>query len=310
MNDEASFIQAMLEKPEDNHLRLVFADWLEERGDSRGELIRLLHRLTQAIDVPDRSKLEDRLRSLLADGVQPVGPFWTNSIGMKFAWIPAGTFMMGSPRTEKRRETNERPHQVTLSKGFWLAIHPVTQACWRKVMRKSPSYFRGADRPVEQVSWDDCQDFLQKLNNKDSHTYRLPSEAEWEYACRAGTTTPFYFGNTITTDQSNYRGQYPYADGEPGEDRMKTTPVGSFAPNGWGLHDTHGNLMEWCGDWYGEYGRGKVVDPHGPATGEERVVRGGSFSFAAWNVRSADRRWHVPADRDRHVGFRPVRSAP
>src|SRR5277367_2034319 len=125
MNDEQAFLQAMQENPEDTALRLVFADWLEERGDPRGELLRLLHTLTQSVEVPDRSKLEDRLRSLLAAGVQPVGPFWTNSIGMKFAWIPAGTFLMGSPANEKERSEDETQHKVTLCKGYYLAVCPV-----------------------------------------------------------------------------------------------------------------------------------------------------------------------------------------
>src|SRR5271163_1929332 len=127
MNDESAFTQAMQENPEDTALRLVFADWLDERGDARGELIRLLHTLTQSVEVPDRSKLEDRLRSLVASGVQPAGPFWTNSIGMKFAWIPAGTFLMGSPKQEESRSWDESQHRVTLTRGFWLAIHLLTQ---------------------------------------------------------------------------------------------------------------------------------------------------------------------------------------
>jgi formylglycine-generating enzyme len=314
-NDEASFVRAMQEHPEDTSLRLVFADWLEERGDARGELIRLLHTLTQAVEVKGRKTLEERLRSLVASGVKPVGPFWTNSIGMKFAWIPAGTFMMGSPSKEKQREENETQHKVTLSKGFYLAVYPVTDACWRKVMIKKPKRpwstgSKGADLPVEHVSWDDGQDFLRRLSKKDGDSYRLPTEAEWEYACRAGTTTPFSFGETISTDQANYRGNYPYGKGKDGEYRDKMTPVGTFPPNAYGLYDMHGNVSEWCQDWYGEYPKGETVDPQGPAIGKNRVLRGGSFFVVPWYVRSARRYGLVPKSRGSDFGFRVARTFP
>lgn len=243
MNDEQSFHQAMQHHPEDNSLRLVFADWLEERGDKRGELIRLLHTLTQSIEVPDRKLLEERLRSLLASGVQPVGPFWTNSIGMKFAWIPAGSFVMSSPQ-----------HQG----GFFLAIHPVTQTSWQQVMGNNPSQFHGDTLPVEQVSWDSCQEFLRVLSVRDGRSYRLPTGEEWEYACRAGTTTPFYFGERISTDLANYDGRSFGSYGfVPSVIRLlkwqkyrgRTTPVGSFPPNAFGLYDMHGNVWEWCNSW-------------------------------------------------------------
>jgi uncharacterized protein (TIGR02996 family) len=297
-SDEASFVRAMQEHPEDASLRLVFADWLEERGDPRGELIRLLHTLTQSVEVPDRAKLEERLRGLLAAGVQPVGPFWTNSLEMKFAWIPAGTFMMGSQTKEKQRLKNETRHQVTLSKGLWLVVYPVTQAAWNAVMGNNPSHSQGSDLPVETVSWQDCQNFLRKFSKTDSHSYRLPTEAEWEYACRAGTTTPFSFGETISADQANCHD--PYLDGKG----AKTTPVGRFPPNAWGLYDMHGNVWEWCQDRYGKYPRGKVVDPEGPANGRKRVFRGGCFCVNARYVRSALRNGVVPSDTYDTVGFR------
>jgi serine/threonine protein kinase len=140
-----------------------------------------------------------------------------NSIGMKFAWIPQGTFLMGSPESEEERFPNEKQHPVMLTRGFFLGIHPVTQAQWRAVMGSKHNYFfEGDNRPVESVSWNDCQDFCQKLGQKDGKLYRLPTEAEWEYACRAGTTTPFYFGSTISTEQANYDGNYPYGSEEKG----------------------------------------------------------------------------------------------
>jgi uncharacterized protein (TIGR02996 family) len=310
MQDEQSFTQAMQQHPEDNALRLVFADWLEERGDPRGELIRLLHTLTQAIQVPKRKELEERLRSLLSSGVQPVGPFWTNSIAMKFAWIPAGTFLMGSPSKEKQRGTTESPrHQVRLSQGFYLAVHPVTQAAWQVVMGSNPSHFKGSDQPVEQVSWDDCQEFLRRWSESDGQAYRFPTEAEWEYACRAGTTSPFSFGETISTDQANYNGNYSYGKGKAGLHRRKTTTVGCFTPNALGLSDMHGNVWEWCNDWYGAYTESKIVDPQGPANGEYRVLRGGSFDDGAELVRSASRFVDVlPTVRSHRLGFRAARA--
>jgi sulfatase modifying factor 1 len=308
MNDEHAFIQAMHEDPEDTSLRLIFADWLEERGDLRGELIRLLHILTQSVGVPDRSKLEDRLRGLVSSGVKSVGPFWTNSIGMEFAWVPAGTFLMGSPETEKEREKNETQHRVMLTKGLYLGAHPVTQASWRETMGNNPSNHQGDDLPVEQVSWDDCQAFLQKLSERDGHAYRLLTEAKWEYACRAGTTTPFSFGETISTNQANYDGNYPYGKGKTGVFRTKTTAVNIFPANAWGLYDMHGNVFEWCADWFGEYPQGDVTDPHGPEAAEMRVLRGGGFLNLASDVRSAYRVGYVPSNRDSTVGFRAVRT--
>jgi uncharacterized protein (TIGR02996 family) len=318
MHDEQAFLQAMQESPEDTDLRLVFADWLEERGDQRSELIRLLHTLTQAIEVPDRSKLEDRLRSLLASGVQPVGPFWTNSIGMKFAWIPAGTFLMGSPESEEGRGEDETQHPVTLSKGFYLATRLVTQAAWQEVLGKAPrgeSYgddiFSGSDLPVETdyeyIVWENCLDFLEKLSERDGHAYRLPTEAEWEYACRAGTTTPYFFGETISTDQANYDGRHPYGKGNKGVYRAEPTPGGNFPPNAFGLYDMHGNFWERCQDLYAEYPKKAVVDPRGPANtqGLERVIRGGQFDSKAGEVRSA-KRWKEVEWYGGHIykGFR------
>jgi uncharacterized protein (TIGR02996 family) len=308
MNDEPAFTRAMQANPADTTLRMVFADWLEEQGDPRAELIRLMHTLTQTVDVPNRKKVEGRLRRLLAAGVKPVGPFWTNSIGMKFAWIPAGMFLMGSPKTEKGRSEGETQHWVTLTKGLYLGVHPVTQACWRVVMGSDPRHSQGDDLPVQQVSWDDCQEFLQKLSEQDGQSYRLPTEAEWEYACRAGTTTPFSFGKTITTDEVNYNGNFPYGEGEKSLNRGKTTPVGSFPANAFGLHDTHGNLWEWCKDWVAEYPAGDAVDPQGPPEGEIRVLRGGSFLNQAMDVRSAGRLKTVPTNRGTGVGFRAART--
>src|SRR5476649_2772135 len=144
----------------------------------------------------------------------PPKPF-TNSIGMKFVWIKPGSFMMGSPKDEKQRETNETQHRVTLTKGFYMGVYTVTQEQWQAVMGKNPSLFKGEKNlPVETVSWDDCQEFVKKLREKDKKAYRLPTEAEWEYVCRAGTTTPFHFGETISSDQANFNGNEIYGEGK------------------------------------------------------------------------------------------------
>jgi formylglycine-generating enzyme required for sulfatase activity len=224
---------------------------------------------------------------------------------MKFAWIPPGTFLMGSPKDEADRSDDETQHKVTLSKGFYMGIHLVTQEHWQAVMGNNPSNFKGEKNlPVEQVSWEDCQEFIKKLRDKDKKAYRLPSEAEWEYACRAGTTTPFFFGATISTDQANYDGNHIYGNGKKGVYRQKTTPVGSFPANTWGLFDTHGNLWEWCQDWLGDYPQNDVVDPQGPHAGQYRVLRGGSWLYIPQFCRSACRGGNQPGFRINFYGLR------
>ncbi|MEH2434535.1 MAG: SUMF1/EgtB/PvdO family nonheme iron enzyme [Nostoc sp.] len=169
-----------------------------------------------------------------------------NGITLEMVQIPGGTFTMGSPEREADRYENESPqHQVKVS-GFFMGKYAVTQAQYQAVMGNNPSNFKGEKRPVEQVSWDEAVEFCEKLSQKTGNTYRLPSEAEWEYACRAGTTTPFYFGETITTDLVNYDGNYPYGSAPKGEYREQTTDVGKFPPNSFGLYDMHGNVWEWC----------------------------------------------------------------
>jgi formylglycine-generating enzyme required for sulfatase activity len=234
------------------------------------------------------------------------GEIFTNSLGMRFAWCPPGTFLMGSPPSEPERDDDEQQHRVTLSKGFWLGVTPVTQAQWQAVLGSNPSHFKGDDRPVEKVSWDDCQEFCKKLAERDGKRYRLPTEAEWEYACRAGTTTPFHFGATISTDQANYDGNYTYGKGKKGKYREETTPVGSFPANAWGLYDMHGNVLEWCQDWHGPYPSGDIKDPQGPNNGDARVLRGGSWYFLPRRCRSADRGGSAAASRIFVAGCRLV----
>ena len=230
---------------------------------------------------------------------------FTNSLGMKFVWIPPGTFMMGSPKEEIGRGQYESQHKVTLTKGFYMGVYTVTQEQWKEIMGNNPSGFKGEKNlPVEKVSWDDCQAYIKKLRGKDKKVYRLPSEAEWEYCCRAGTKTPFHFGETIFTDQANYNGNVAYGTGKKGVNREKTTPVGSFPANPWGLHDMHGNVWEWCQDWLGDYPQNDVVDPQGPNWGKYRVLRGGSWFNYPENCRSAFRGRDGPGIRSFNVGFR------
>jgi formylglycine-generating enzyme required for sulfatase activity len=164
-------------------------------------------------------------------------------------------------------------------------------------MGNTPSNFKGDTLPVETVSWDDCQEFVEELGRKTGKRFVLPTEAEWEHAARAGTTTPFHFGETISTDQANYDGNSAYGKGSKGVYRKTTTPVGSFPPNAWGLFDMHGNVWEWCEDWYGPYASGDIKDPQGGRKGTARVLRGGSWIGGPLMCRSAFRRGDEPGDR-------------
>ena len=224
----------------------------------------------------------------------------------RFRWIVPGTFQMGSPATEKERREDETQHEVTLTKGYWLADTTVTQALWLEVMGSNPSRFTGEARlPVDSVSWDDAQTFIARLNERVPGLMAgLPSEAQWEYACRAGTETPFSFGETITPEQVNYDGNYPYGKARKGLYRQRPVPVGSLPANRWGLYEMHGNVWEWCSDWYGAYGRGPQRDPEGPPMGSYRVLRGGSWFFDAGDARSARRDANVPGYRLGDIGFR------
>jgi formylglycine-generating enzyme required for sulfatase activity len=227
--------------------------------------------------------------------------------GTTLVEIPAGTFQMGSPAGEPSRNDDESGHEVRITHTFLIGRYEVTQAEWRSLMGTSPSHFSGCGPrcPVEQVSYFDVEDFLRRLNSvRSPRRYRLPTEAEWEYACRAGTTTPFSTGANLTTDQANYNGTFPYPGFSRGEYREHPTPVGSFPLNRWGLGDMHGNVWEWTSDWYGPYGADQATDPHGPASGEKKVIRGGSWYFDANSARCALRYTHVPADRGFSLGFR------
>lgn len=226
--------------------------------------------------------------------------YLTNSIGMKLALIPPGKFTMGSPPNNKGFAGDQ--HEVEITKPFYLGIYEVTQAQWQAVMGNNPSQFKGDDLPVESVSWDDCQEFCQRLSLKEGRLYRFPTEAEWEYACRAGTTTVFHYGNSLSSKQANC---------DFGEGRRKTAPVGSYQPNAFGLYDMHGNVCEWCADWYdvNYYGWSPRQDPQGPPTGQSRVLRGGSWVFPDFVCSAAARGWFAPGQRILGFGFRVASNA-
>ena len=235
----------------------------------------------------------------------------TNTIGMRLRLIPAGEFVMGAPTDERGRCRNEAlPHRVRITRPFYLGVFPVTQGEYERVMGINPSYFREDSEwqtsglPVESVSWGDAIEFCDRLSQMDSGwVYRLPTEAEWEYACRAGTTTPFHFGRILDGRQANCDGKHPYGTEEKGPSVNRTTLVGSYAPNGFGLFDLHGNVWEWCADWYAEYFT-EFEDPPGPASGISHVVRGGSWGYHPRSCRSASRNWCQPWYHYNHLGFR------
>jgi len=232
------------------------------------------------------------------------------NISMKLVLIPAGKFTMGSPDNEKDRASDEGPQrEVTISKPFYMGIYEVTQEQYEQVVGKNPSHFKGAQNPVERVSWEDAVAFCQALSRKRGKTVSLPTEAQWEYACRAGATTPFHTGQTISTDEANYDGNYVYGNGQKGKYRQTTIAVGSFKPNDFGLYDMHGNVWEWCSDWYAHsYANAKNVDPAGPGSGTitARVVRGGSWGSIPILCRSAGRCGGPPDARMGDFGFRVV----
>ena len=227
----------------------------------------------------------------------------TNSIGMKLALVPPGAFTMGTAKDEKGRHASEGPaHRVRITKPFWMGIYEVTQEEYMRVMASSPSRFKAvADQntkrfPVESVTWDETVDFCKKLSAVEAETaaeraYRLPTEAEWEYACRAGTTTVFSFGDVLSSDTANVNGNVPYGDAPRGKYLQRPTVVGSYSPNAFGLYDMHGNVYEWCADWFAKdaYSTLPEKDPTGPENGQYRVIRGGSWRTIPSLCRSGER---------------------
>ncbi len=236
---------------------------------------------------------------------------WFREPRIEFVLAPAGSFQMGSPESEGGRNPNEGPvHKVVLTKPFYIAKYEITQAQWVAVMGENPSRFKdgGGNLPVEQVTWEDCRQFCAKKG------LALPAEAQWEYACRAGTQMPFWFGRTVTVDQVNYHGDYPYGGSPKGVNRQTTVRVGSFPPNPFGLYDVHGNVWEWCedvyqADWYARAEASKP-DPVCSAGSTLRSFRGGSWIGYAWYCRSANRDGQEPGFRGGFIGFRPVKALP
>ncbi|MBN4002614.1 bifunctional serine/threonine-protein kinase/formylglycine-generating enzyme family protein [Nostoc sp. LPT] len=260
----------------------------------------------ETVTVDAQGKINNRSNREAKYFVEDLG----NGVTLEMVQIPGGTFTMGSPAGEAKRKSNEgSQHQVKVP-GFFMGKYEVTQAQYQAIMGTNPSTFKGEKRPVETVSWDDAVEFCKKLSQKTGRTYRLPSEAEWEYACRAGTTTPFYFGETITTDLVNYDGNYPYGSAPKGENRQQTTDVGKFlCPNSFGLYDMCGNMWEGCQDVYNSNYQGAPTDGSAWLTGNnnnQKLVRGGSWLDFAKVCRSASRQSNPRGSRNHVVGFRVV----
>jgi formylglycine-generating enzyme required for sulfatase activity len=253
-----------------------------------------------------------------------------DGLALTMIWIPPGRFWMGSPESEPKRQKGEGPQHLLQLPGFFMGQTPITQAQWRAVApwpersaedwrrQLKPSPSRWADqpdsdrRPVEQVSWHEAMEFCSRLSQRTGRHYTLPSEAQWEYACRAGTTTAFHFGAMITPALANYDGNYSYADGPKGVYRQQTTPVGMFPANPWGLYDMHGNVWEWCLDhWHDSYEGAPTdgsawLDAEGVKREAARLARGGSWDLFPWNCRSADRRHFQPNDAFDFLGLRVI----
>jgi formylglycine-generating enzyme required for sulfatase activity len=230
----------------------------------------------------------------------------------QMVYIPQGSFLMGSLNIEKYSRDSEIPkHRVEIA-PFYMGRYPVTQAQYQTVMGENPSRFKGPNNPVERVSWHKAKEFCQKLSEQTGKTYRLPSEAEWEYACRAGTTTPFFGEETITSELANCRGASSYGVEPEGLYRGETTPVGSFPPNAFGLYDMHGNVQEWCEDVLHKNYEGAPNDGRPWLTGGDhswRMLRGGSWFFIPRRCRCASRNWDKPVNVGLSNGFRVVSSS-
>jgi formylglycine-generating enzyme required for sulfatase activity len=241
-----------------------------------------------------------------------------NDITLEMVEIPGGIFYMGSPDSEEGRSDDESPQHLVRVSPFYMGKYPVTQAQWFVVanlpkieqeLNPSPAYFKGLNLPVECVTWDDAVEFCQRLSQATRKEYRLPSEAEWEYACRGGTTTPFYCGETITTDLANYDGGYIYGAGVKGQNRQRTTDVGSFPANPFGIYDMCGNVWEWCGDTWHENYKGAPTDGsawlEGGNDNHSHVLRGGSWFLNPQDCRSASRDYNRRGNYF-NFGFRVV----
>jgi uncharacterized protein (TIGR02996 family) len=318
---EAALLQALAAAPDDELAWQALADVREEQGDPRGHLLRLHLRVRQHWQDPRRDDWRAEMARLLAAGVRFDLPRLRNRLGMELALIPPGAFLMGSPQDEAGRGSDEQLHEVEITRPFWLGVHPVTVGQFRAFARatgyrptdwQDPGFPQDDTHPVVCVSWDDAQAVCAWLTEMEpGRVYRLPSEAEWEYACRAGAPEayPFYAGRpllSLSSAQANFDGNVPYGRAAKGPYLQRTTPVGSYPPNGWGLYDLHGNVWEWCADWYDAdyYQQSPSQDPPGPPEGWNRVIRGGGWYDHGQHCRSAIRNWSGPTSRDYFLGFR------
>jgi formylglycine-generating enzyme required for sulfatase activity len=261
---------------------------------------------------------------LLTDPFQLQLPIWAEEAGrdqygiyadtliagipQRFRWIEPTSFLMGSPESEPGRYDRETQHEVILTQGYWLADTACIQALWEAVMRKNPSGFIGKNKPVENISWDDIQKFLEQVNKPHPQLkLRLPTEAEWENGCRAGTPGAFNFEGELSLPKANYRGHWDDYE-KWGEGALQqTAEVKVYPPNHWGLYQMHGNVWEWCRDCSGKYAKDAVADPLGPESGDDRVLRGGSWIYYGRFCRSACRLYYNSSYRDGNVGFRLAR---
>jgi uncharacterized protein (TIGR02996 family) len=311
MNTRDGLLSGIVSEPLEETRWLVLADWLQENDDPRrAELLRLHRRLLATCCEPDahpeRTEWHRRAVELLGAKVRPCVPQHTlelpGGVPLVGSFVPPGPFLMGGTELE-----NEKPmHRVALTDGFFLGIHPVTQAQWKAVMGTAPSHFKGPNKPVENVSWDECQEFCAQLTAHAAGrvSVRLPTEAEWECACRAGTTTHYHFGDTINTDLVNYNGTYTWNGSPQGTNRKTTTDVGSFPPNPWGLYDLHGNVWEWSADPYKPYSETEEQVNTNNSNDDSRVLRGGSWDCYPQLCRAAFRCRAAPASRSDRYGFR------
>jgi uncharacterized protein (TIGR02996 family) len=314
MNTLDALLTGIVADPLEETRWLVLADWLQEHDDPRrAELLRLHRKLLatccEPAQRPDRAEWQRRVVALLGAGVSPCVPQHTLVLpgGMELvgSFVPPGSFLMGGTAYDAEKPV----HRVTLTAGYFMGVHPVTQAQWAAVLGTDPSHFQGPNRPVEQVSWDQCQEFCVKLTAhwNGRGAVALPTEAQWEWACRAGTTTHFHFGDVPGTDRLNYNGSSTWNGSKEGKYRQQTTDVGSFPPNPWGLFDMHGNVWEWCADQYAPYTSDERTDPIGKSESPDdihRVVRGGSWINIPQDCRAALRNWNAPGHRLSGFGFR------
>lgn len=316
-DDDMAKLARLTEQAHDAETKLKVAnDWFENEHDfpvARTKALEMYKALLPELKGLDKMRVEKQLASIKRElGPRKIGDTWENSSGMSFAYIPAGQFVMGSPRGETGREEDEEAFRVRITEPFLLQTTEVTQDQWIKVMGMNPSRHSGNGKnPVDNVSWSDAVTFCKKLSALDGKQYRLPTEAEWEYACRAGTRTAYQWGNQWQLGVCNAEN----ATGTPEDGNVQnfrqrgfpvnsTMPVASFAANAWGLYDMHGNLWEWCYDWYGPYPGRSTTNPQGPNGGEFRVHRGGSWVDFPRRCRSAERDRNTIDFKQHNVGFR------